>query len=138
MSADPSTPDVWIDVLLDGQPVRTVRLGTRHSADAAGVPDGVTDPSATRRGVFVTLPTDGGLRLTIDLRRPVAGGGFVPAGPHVETFEHGVPPEGNSPAGSGRVTYGYDAHGRLTTVVCPDTGRRSPPTEPPDEPHVTG
>ncbi len=138
MTPDLSAPDVWIDIRLDGQLVRTVRLATPLTADDVGAPDDITDPSPTRRGVSVTLPTHGGLRLTVDLRRPAAGGGIVPAGPVVEMFECSVPLGGNSPDGLYRVAYRYDAHGQLTSVDYPDTGRRSPPTEPPDEPHVTG
>jgi hypothetical protein len=126
MSPQPLSPDVVLDVYLDGRLVHTLRLDAealaRATPDAPPTPPTEAAPARPGRGVVVELPRSGRLRLSVELRRP--------------------PEEGrlSSPA---LTTLAYDCYrspifpiGSTTTAVY-DQPRR-PPQEPPDDPNIVG
>jgi hypothetical protein len=127
MAPQPSSPDVVLDVYLDGRLVHTLRLGPEAFARAApdapeAPPEEAAVPARPSRSVVAELPRSGRLRLEVVLRRQ---------------------PEGDDTASPVLTSCVYDAYQGPTSLTGPVTtavydAPRRPPERPPDDPHIVG
>lgn len=150
------TPDLRIDLYLDGRYVGTVRPDPAVVAGPSLVGPDAPATEPTKRA-WVAVPPDGRVRLAVYLRTtPVGGHDPGPPRPGVTSTSYEVPQDGGADPlryrttvvydGTGRVCAITDPPGRVTTTTYdaagwPDDPPDEPPAgppEPPDEPHIIG
>src|SRR5258708_29423230 len=136
MNSEPIIPDVVLDIYLDGQFIRTIRLDAAAFAQVQNEPNDELlrhpdSPHRPRRHSVVELPKDGRLRLALDLRRMP---NITPSsGLQVTTLVYDTalrPTQITDAFPGGRVsTFTYDPR---------DSAPQPPQDQPPDEPHILG